>query len=547
MPYGIFNVDGQHCVYKTDGGQRTGKALGCHETRKAAGRQIAAIEANEDTKMFIPQQFSTPLLKSVYVAAYKTAMEQLAGTKQAGQRAKQLATMATMAYNDENSDTDSQKGTVFLNPASYVGWKVPPEAVNYDPYGGVANSQGCATCFWFVTPNECRVVAEQVVPTGRSDFYLDEEKMRREISRAMQVVDDDDDTSDVNDKKITENNSDSEHIFKQIKRWLLGENTFAGFKVIDTESRGEVWIARYTNPYRDRDNEHFSEKAIKEDIEYMRKTGDYPQLWFGHIPGTKHGQAVWVGMIGRFAFAAGTFDDTPLAEAFKAYYKRADDLHLSHGFLYDSRKRKDGVYQAYHTYEISTLPEDWASNPHTSFIVNLGDKAMSLNEDTLAALKQAIPDLDDTLLQQIVQDTQTHQEKLEAAGVSRKNKAQADKAEDMEDNEDDDENEEKDDKAQTPATNAALSQTLNTLAQAIEANTKAVTQLIAERDADQKAQGEKKAPSPDELKHQLTLEKATRIIKDAQAQQDQSPGEMTVGQLLGQKAMQTILPKGEGE
>ena len=42
MPYTIRREDGKYCVYKVNGGK-----VACHDTRKQAGRQIAAIEANE--------------------------------------------------------------------------------------------------------------------------------------------------------------------------------------------------------------------------------------------------------------------------------------------------------------------------------------------------------------------------------------------------------------------------------------------------------------------------------------------------------------------
>ena len=47
MPWKIFEVNDQYCVYKLDANnQRTGKALGCHETQEAAKAQLAALIAN---------------------------------------------------------------------------------------------------------------------------------------------------------------------------------------------------------------------------------------------------------------------------------------------------------------------------------------------------------------------------------------------------------------------------------------------------------------------------------------------------------------------
>lgn len=48
-PWSIFKEDGEYCVYKVDSeGDKTGKALGCHESRSEARDQIEALHANVD-------------------------------------------------------------------------------------------------------------------------------------------------------------------------------------------------------------------------------------------------------------------------------------------------------------------------------------------------------------------------------------------------------------------------------------------------------------------------------------------------------------------
>lgn len=143
-----------------------------------------------------------------------------------------------------------------------------------------------------------------------------------------------------------------------------------GFKML-TNNR---WIAWYTNAYQDKDGEFFPTKAIEEDVSRMWETKNFPELWFWHIPGSKHGHADWVGLVGRFAVATGTFDNTPRAEAFKTYYA-SSPIKLSHGFFYYLQHKQKGVYHKFRTFEISPLPDGKESNPFTVFELD-GEKAM---------------------------------------------------------------------------------------------------------------------------------------------------------------------------
>jgi len=142
------------------------------------------------------------------------------------------------------------------------------------------------------------------------------------------------------------------------KNWLG-----AGFKALPDNR----FIAWYTNPYRDRDNEWFAEKAIEADIERMHATGQYPELWFYHLNGSKFGQVDTVVKMGRFAVALGSIDDTPTAKALAAYAE-SQGYKLSHGFNYNPQDFIDNTYHAFKTFEISVLPSDSAANPYTLFL-----------------------------------------------------------------------------------------------------------------------------------------------------------------------------------
>ena len=205
-------------------------------------------------------------------------------------------------------------------------------------------------------------------------------------------------------------------------KWFNGEPATPtlpdyGFKVVGENQ----WIAWYTNAYQDRDKEFFPEDAIARDIKFMKDNQSFPELWFYHIPGTKHGTGTWCDMVGRLAFAIGNFDLSPLAQAFKEYY-RNNPAELSHGFIYDASKKIDGAFYDYHTYEISTLPIGKAANPYTAFDVK--EQTMpQLSPDQFKSL-QAI--VGEDLALQIVQDGTQREKALQAAQVAYKAQSEPD-------------------------------------------------------------------------------------------------------------------------
>lgn len=190
-----------------------------------------------------------------------------------------------------------------------------------------------------------------------------------------------------------------------------------GFKVVGENQ----WIAWYTNAYQDRDKEFFPEDAIARDVKFMQENKSFPELWFYHIPGTKHGTGTWCDMVGRLAFAIGNFDPSPMAQAFKEYYK-THPAELSHGFIYDASKKINGAFYDYHTYEISTLPPGKAANPYTAFDVKEQTMPSKLSPDQFKSL-QAI--VGEDLALQIVQDGTQREKALQAAQVAYKAQSEA--------------------------------------------------------------------------------------------------------------------------
>lgn len=218
-----------------------------------------------------------------------------------------------------------------------------------------------------------------------------------EITRVFELPVSDETLEAEADEGYEEEEKSSKSLVQRLIDWWRGVKTEAaltfeapqGFKMLTNDR----WVAWYTNAYQDKDGEIFATKAIEKDVQFMWEKQEFPELWFWHIGNpdgarpTRHGKADWVGMVGRFAVATGTFDSTPLAQAMKAYYEK-NPVELSHGFYYDPAQKRNGVFNAFHTFEISTLPAGKAANPFTAF--ELGEKTMPLTDAQKSALNNIL-------------------------------------------------------------------------------------------------------------------------------------------------------------
>ena len=185
--------------------------------------------------------------------------------------------------------------------------------------------------------------------------------------------------------------------------------TPVGFKAL-----GDRWFAWWSNAFEDHDGEFFSEKAIDE---YVRRVDvgavPMPELWLWHTPGTKHGEAEWVGRIGHFAVAAGVFDDTPAGKAAQAHYAKAgSDYGMSHGFTYDPGQKRDGVFHQFNTFEISVLPGQAAENRYTAFREVFD---MEMDEEKFAFLARVLGS--EEVAKQLVTATEDKSRAMEALDV----------------------------------------------------------------------------------------------------------------------------------
>lgn len=324
-----------------------------------------------------------PKQQRAFLAAYTSAYDtcQADGGEDCEQQAFAIGHTAAQGAGDKQALDESG------NVTSYDPRYNQPD-VDYDPTGGGAGA-ACSSCRWFDGLNGCHVVRGVTAPNGICEIH---DPIARVVDEDASEEGEDETIDTIVDQLVSDGVLAEAGLGKAVrsalKAWTTPDDplfeTPSGFKV-----RGEQWIAWYTNAYQDRDGEYFATQAIEADVTSMWKAKTFPELWYWHIRGTKHGQATWVGMIGRYAVAVGTFDDTAAAKAFKKRYK-AQPHQLSHGFHYDPAQKKEGVYHQYHTFEISPLPAGKEANILTAFAVKSGETSMKLTKEQFQSLADIV-------------------------------------------------------------------------------------------------------------------------------------------------------------
>jgi len=176
---------------------------------------------------------------------------------------------------------------------------------------------------------------------------------------------DDESTRDRLDKRVEALSSDK------------GVKTTGGLTVFRDKETGALrWLAIYSNNFEDREGEVFSKEAHAAYVKAVDNTNRYPSLRLWHVP-YDIGQADCVDFADGFMVATGTF--------FKEFQGAAlnlaemPGLGCSHGYVYDERDLRDGVYNRYFTTEVSVLPVDKAANEMTAFAA--GQEVPMLNSD----------------------------------------------------------------------------------------------------------------------------------------------------------------------
>lgn len=259
------------------------------------------------------------------------------------------------------------------------GIKLSQESAAYVlPASDAAKS--CGACRWFCGVGEyngdigngtphCTIVDNWPLPireTGGCNRF-EAYPVEQEESLAEEIADE---LAEALQDYVSETREGKQGVFERIikaaKTALSPQTTVAAFK-----SDGDRWWAVYSNSYMDKEIEAFRQKAFDDYIARVEtKQRDYPELWFWHIP-LRAGKADFIARHNNMMLAAGTFYDTPLGEFFKEFYRKTKErFTVSHGFVYPSGTKVNGVYHYVDTFEISPIPASTGAeaNGFTMFI-----------------------------------------------------------------------------------------------------------------------------------------------------------------------------------
>lgn len=193
------------------------------------------------------------------------------------------------------------------------------------------------------------------------------------------------------------------------------------------DARGDWrWVGVVSNKFYDEEREVLTLKAHEAFADYVEATGDYPELWVWHTPGSRIGVADAVAVIGGFRVDTGTFDKG--MEDVAAALAKDEGLAMSHGFEYHEDSFDGETYTQYRTLEDSVLPFKNAANKYTSFTISEVIKEAKEDEMTLTAERREflVEKLGEDRVARLEESLPEFTKQLEEAGVGWKSTGDAD-------------------------------------------------------------------------------------------------------------------------
>jgi len=145
--------------------------------------------------------------------------------------------------------------------------------------------------------------------------------------------------------------------------YVESKSKLSVFKQADGRYRFVGWV---TNHFRDNDEpkEILSGEAHKEFVAFCDETGNYPDLWLWHTPGSKTGRVDMIDFDKGFVMVSGLFDEAKVGEAF---VETKDELTMSHGFKRMKHDPEMVITDKYRMFECSITPSGVEANPWTQF------------------------------------------------------------------------------------------------------------------------------------------------------------------------------------
>lgn len=312
--------------------------------------------------------------------------------------------------------------------------KADQTTAQYDPLGATGE-QACANCLFFISPNCCTVVEDwpiPISPTGLSRFWTAYPAPSMGQPVPVVIVEPDD-IPGVGERSNDGDKGLMARIVAAVKGAfapVANDHHDAGaFRLYQTKAAdgsgadGWRWVAIVSNKYRDHDSppEIIAEAAHREYVEYLDKSGEYPEAWLWHTPKTRWGKADFADYTtDGFLIMAGTVDRGMESVAAKLH---GQPVGVSHGFYQRYSDKSNGVIGWYRSFEVSALPPEAAANQWTAMSVLQKEAAImaftpakrAFLETTLGAEKVRALEGDIGALAKALQDAGVEYKDLEAA------------------------------------------------------------------------------------------------------------------------------------
>lgn len=197
----------------------------------------------------------------------------------------------------------------------------------------------------------------------------------------------------------------------------LSKEESNGLEIITQKDGSKRWFGRYTNNYKDREQEIISEEAHKEFVAYLKEHPDrMPAFWSWHILGTsREKDADFIDYFDGFMVASGPLTAEEAAQLEKAIEYDDGKTGMSHGmYILERDPDRKEIITKYRTYEISDLPLANAANGFTS--INSTKEVKMTDEKNSRLVATVGEDAAKKIMDQIAES----KESLEALGVESK-------------------------------------------------------------------------------------------------------------------------------
>jgi len=417
MPWKAFKVEGEFCVFKLDGdGDRTGKSLGCHSSRKKANRQVAALNVQENKNMtdvdsvvenvtedkdmhvdYHGEVYDTDEYVSFGTLSfeeYDDGVEaQKAGTKVKKDTKVLKDIIDNILRSDEVTDVKTSIVNVAKEFASRVGENLNLKQRKFKTEGGVKYFKGDFAYTPSGPPSGWKLRLAQGKPGNIT---------KAQLGRAAAAFS----PGGFRGEKVQIPSNKVGAVKARIRREYrrLGVKTedipdsikelsqFMVFKDIEKDRYG--FFTTYSNNIRDDDNPPeiiAAESHVRFEEMVDKGTVSPPQLWLWHLPSIRLGETEVVAYDKEtgIAMAAGYFYKE--AESIAEIIKENPDLWgVSHGMLGSSvvRSEEDETVIVQHvTKEISPVPNPFPANRWADFSV-LKELSMTIPDEKRKKLEE---------------------------------------------------------------------------------------------------------------------------------------------------------------